>query len=118
MAQSDLDKFMKAFEEKNTSMDYYILMSAEGIPFKSSITDNAQVVKIAGLLFDFVIFAKRTFDDLKRDKNSNNMEQKNLTLRMRLKNGEEYIIIQDGDLYLICKQICKITEAAAEPEKK
>ena len=115
MALSDLDKSMKAFEERNTSMDYYILMSAEGIPFKSSLADNTQVVKIAGLLFDFIIYAKRTFDDLKKPSSNDN---KNMTIRMRLKNGEEYIVIQEGDLYLICKQICKVTEAPAEPEKK
>ena len=27
MAQSELDKLLKAFEDKNTSMDFYILMS-------------------------------------------------------------------------------------------
>ena len=35
MAQSELDKLLKAFEEK-----------------------NAQVVKIAGLLFDFILYQK------------------------------------------------------------
>ena len=59
MAQSELDKLLKAFEEKNTSMDYYILMSSEGIPFKSNIDDNPTVVKIAGLLFDFILYSKR-----------------------------------------------------------
>ena len=37
MAQSELDKLLKAFEDKNTSMEYYILMSIDGIPFKSNI---------------------------------------------------------------------------------
>ena len=41
MAQSELDKLLKAFEEKNTSMEFYILVSSEGIPFKSNIEDNA-----------------------------------------------------------------------------
>ena len=39
-------------------MDYYILMSSEGIPFKTNIENNAQVVKIAGLLFDFILYSK------------------------------------------------------------
>ncbi len=43
MAQSELDKLLKAFEEKNTSMDYYILMSSEGIPFKTNIENNLKL---------------------------------------------------------------------------
>ena len=69
MAQSELDKLLKAFEEKNTSMDYYILMSSEGIPFKTNIENNAQVVKIAGLLFDFIYIPKELWMILKRQMN-------------------------------------------------
>lgn len=116
MAQSELDKLLKAFEEKNTSMDYYILMSLEGIPFKSNIDDNQTVVKIAGLLFDFILYSKRTLDDLKKTNES--MGNRNLTIRMRLKSGEELIIVQEGEFYLITKQICKVTDAPPEPEKK
>ena len=116
MAQSELDKLLKAFEEKNTSMDYYILMSSEGIPFKSNIDDNPTVVKIAGLLFDFILYSKRTLDDLK--KTNEPMANRNLTIRMRLKNGEELVIVQEGEFYLITKQICKVPEAPPEPEKK
>ena len=65
MAQSELDKLLKAFEEKNTSMEYYILCSSEGIPFKSNLENNAQIVKITGLLFDLILYSKRTLDDLK-----------------------------------------------------
>ena len=43
MAQSELDKLLKAFEDKNTSMEYYILMSIDGIPFKSNIEKNSEV---------------------------------------------------------------------------
>ena len=46
------------------------------------------------------------------------MANRNLTIRMRLKNGEELIIVQEGEFYLITKQICKVTEAPPEPEKK
>ena len=42
----------------------------------------------------------------------------NLTLRMRLKNGEELIVVQQNEYYLISKQICKIVEVPAEGEKK
>ena len=42
----------------------------------------------------------------------------NLTLRMRLKNGEEIIVVQQNEYYLISKQICKIVDAGAEGEKK
>ena len=48
MAQSELGKLLKAFEDKNTSMEYYILMSIDGIPFKSNIEKNSDVVRIAG----------------------------------------------------------------------
>ena len=117
MAQSELDKLLKAFEEKNTSMDYYILMSQEGIPYKTNIENNAQVVKIAGLVHDFILYSKRTLDELKKTNEPGNAN-KNMTIRMRLKSGEEIIAVQEADNYLITKQICKITEAPAEPEKK
>lgn len=117
MAQSELDKLLKAFEEKNTSMDYYILMSSEGIPFKTNIENNAQLVKIAGLLLDFILYSKRTLDDLKKT-NELGQANKNLTIRMRLKSGEELVIVQEGEFYLITKQICKITEASVEQERK
>jgi len=116
MAQSELDKLLKAFEEKNTSMEYYILMSSEGIPFKSNIENNAQVVKLAGLVFDLILYSKRTLEDLKKVNEPG--VNKNLTLRMRLKNGEELIIVQQNEFYLISKQICKIVDAPTEPEKK
>lgn len=116
MAQSELDKNLKGFEDKNTSMDYYILMNYEGIPFKSNIEKNSEVVKIAGLVFDLILFSKRTLDSIK--KTSEPGENKNLTMRMRLKNGEEIIVVQEGEFYLITKQICKIVDAPSEPEKK
>ena len=37
---------------------------------------------------------------------------------MRLKSGEELIIVQQNEFYLITKQICKITDAPTELEKK
>ena len=83
MAQSELDKLLKAFEEKNTSMEFYILVSSEGIPFKSNIEDNAFVVKLTGLLFDLILYSKRTLDDLKKVNEPG--VNKNLTIRMRLK---------------------------------
>ena len=116
MAQSELDKLLKAFEEKNTSMEFYILCSSEGIPFKSNLENNAQIVKITGLLFDLILYSKRTLDDLKKVNEPG--VNKNLTIRMRLKSGEELIIVQQNEFYLITQQLCKITDAPAEPEKK
>ena len=109
MAQSELDKLLKAFEDKNTSMEYYILMSIEGIPFKSNIERNSDVVRIAGLLFDLILYSKKVLEDLKKVNEQGVHE--NLTLRMRLKNGEEIIIVQQNEYYLISKQICKIVDA-------
>lgn len=118
MAQSELDKLLKAFEEKNTSMEFYILMSSEGIPFKSNIVEQTTVVKIAGLIYDLILYAKRTLDDLKKTNVPQPGQSPNGTMRMRLKNGEEIIVVQEGDIYLISKQICKLAEQLEEPEKK
>jgi hypothetical protein len=74
------------------------------------------VIKIAGLVFDFILYSKKTLDDLK--KQGEPTINKNLSIRMRLKNGEELIVVQEGEFYLITKQICKVTEAPPEPEKK
>ena len=37
---------------------------------------------------------------------------------MRLKNGEEIIVLQQNEYYLITKQICKIVDTGADAEKK
>ena len=66
MAQSELDKLLKAFEDKNTSMEYYILMSIDGIPFKSNIEKNSEVVRIVGLIFDLILYSKKIIEDLKK----------------------------------------------------
>ena len=116
MAQSELDKLLKAFEDKNTSMEYYILMSIDGIPFKSNIETNSDVVRIAGLIFDLILFSKKVLEDLKKVNEPGVND--NLTLRMRLKNGEELIVVQQNEFYLISKQICKIVDAPPEGEKK
>ena len=116
MAQSELDKLLKAFEDKNTSMEYYILMSIDGIPFKSNIEKNSEVVRIAGLIFDLILYSKKTLEDLKKS-NEQGLNE-NLTLRMRLRNGEEIIVVQQNEYYLISKQICKIVDSNAEAEKK
>ena len=116
MAQSELDKLLKAFEDKNTSMESYILMSIDGIPFKSNIEKNSEVVRITGLIFDLILYSKKILDDLKKVNEPGTND--NLTLRMRLKNGEEIIVVQQNEYYLLTKQICKIVEAPAEGEKK
>ena len=116
MAQSELDKLLKAFEDKNTSMEYYILMSIDGIPFKSNIEKNSEVVRITGLLFDLILYSKKILEDLKKVNEPGVND--NLTLRMRLKNGEELIVVQQNEYYLLSKQICKIVEVPPEAEKK
>ena len=115
MAQSELDKLLKAFEDKNTSMEFYILMSLDGIPFKSNIEKNSEIVRVAGLIFDLILYSKKILEDLKKVNEPGN---DNLTLRMRLKNGEEIIVVQQNEYYLLSKQICKIVDAPPEGEKK
>ena len=97
-------------------MEYYILMSIDGIPFKSNIEKNSEVVRIAGLIFDLILYSKKIIEDLKKT-NEQGLNE-NLTLRMRLKNGEEIIVVQQNEYYLISKQICKIVDASPEAEKK
>ena len=46
-------------------------------------------MKYAGLIYDLVLFSKRTLDDFKKTPNHGNF-----TLRMRLKNGKEIIVVQ------------------------
>ena len=91
-------------------------MSIDGIPFKSNIEKNSEVVCVAGLIFDLILYSKKILEDLK--KTNEQGVNDNLTLRMRLKNGEEIIVVQQNEYYLISKQICKIVEAPAEGEKK
>ena len=88
---TESDKFLKAFEEQNTSIDSYIIMTNEGVPFKynpNNIT-HQDAVKICGLIFELAYFSKKTFDDFKRTPNYGN-----ITLRMRLKTGLEIIVVQ------------------------
>ena len=51
-------------------------------------------------------------------KKTNDSSDDNLTMRMRLKNGEELIVVQQNEYYLISKQICKIVDAPTEGDKK
>ena len=37
---------------------------------------------------------------------------------MRLRNGEEIIVVQKNEYYLVSKQICKIVDPAPETDKK
>ncbi len=81
-------------------------MSIDGIPFKSNIEKNSDVVRIAGLMFDLILYSKKILEDLKKvnDQGVND----NLTLRMRLRNGEELIVVQQNEYYLISKQILSL----------
>jgi hypothetical protein len=82
-------------------MEFYILMSIYGIPFKSDIEKNSEVVHLSGLKFDLIIYSKKILEDLKKI-NEQGVND-NLTLRMRLKNGEELIVVQQNEYYLISK---------------
>jgi hypothetical protein len=71
------------------------LLSSEGVPFKyNSSLSHPEAVKIAGLIYDLILFSKRTLDDLKRSGSGGN-----ITLRMRLKSGEEFIVVQGKKIY-------------------
>ena len=65
------------------------------VPFKFSISslEYPMAVKYAGLIYDLMLFTKKTFDDFKKSPNSGNV-----ILRIRLKNGKEFIISQ-GNKY-------------------
>ena len=120
MAQlTESDKLLNQFEGQNGSIEYYILVTSEGIPFKYSqsiASDKSQdnqdsnvnpnyieAVKIAGLVSDLINYTKRTIEDLKRGNTGN------ICIRLRLKDGKEIIVQQEQDFYMITKQVCKVT---------
>ena len=118
MAQlTESDKLLTKFEAENGSVEYYILMTSTGIPFKFSqsiVQDKGldkeetvnpnyvEAVKICGLFMDLILYSKRTIEDLKKN------SQGNVLLSLRLKDGKEFIVQQEQDFYLITKQVCKI----------
>lgn len=65
-------------------------MSSEGVPFKYNPNlTHQEAVSIAGLIYDLILYSKRTIDEMVKKPSPSNM-----TLRMRLKNGEEIIVSQ------------------------
>jgi hypothetical protein len=68
-----------------------------GVPFKYNINNisHQEAVKYAGLVFDLILFSKRTLDDLKKTPHHGNM-----TLRLRLKNGSEIIVVQGKKFFI------------------
>ncbi len=82
-----------------------------------------EAVKYAGLIYDLILFSKRTLDDFKKTPNYGY-----ITLRMRLKNGKEIIVVQgtriffinnlEGEYYLISIQVCKITPELQQLQEK
>jgi len=61
------------------------------VPFKYNVNNISQqdAVKYAGLVYDLILFSKKTLDDFKGTPHYGNMK-----LRMRLKNGKEIIVVQ------------------------
>ena len=127
MAQlSESDKLLAAFESQNGSVEYWIMVTSEGVPFKFSqsiIIDKgnelkseadiqnrnySESVKISGLVSDLINYSKRVIDDLKKGNTGN------ICIRLRMRDGKEYIIQQEQDFFLITKQVCK---TIVEPEE-
>jgi hypothetical protein len=77
------------FETANTSVESYVLLTSEGVPFKFSGLSHQEAVRYAGLIYDLILYSKKTIDDFKRTPNHGNM-----ALRLRLKNGTEIIVVQ------------------------
>ena len=59
-----------------------------------------EAVKYTGLLYDLVLFSKKSLDDLKKGEHTKNdhSKEKNpqFSMRLRLKNGIEMMVVQ-GD---------------------
>ena len=101
---TESDKALNLFEGTNTSLVTYILVTSEGVPFKyNGNVTYQEAVKLAGLMIDLIHYTKRTIEDLKKGNTGN------ICLRMRLKSGEEYIIQQEQDFFLLTLQMCKGT---------
>jgi hypothetical protein len=62
-----------------------------------------EAVKYTGLLYDLVLFSKKSLDDLKKGEYTKNdhSKEKNpqFSMRLRLKNGIEMMIVQ-GDQFI------------------
>jgi len=128
MAQlTESDKLLNAFETSNSSVEFWILVTSEGVPFKHSSSivfdknlaekseqdiqsrNYSEAVKIAGLFSDLINYTKRTIEDFKKGQSGN------ICIRLRLSDGKEIIVQQEQDFFLITKQVCK---AAPEEEVK
>jgi hypothetical protein len=86
-----------------------------GIPFHHSEgLSYTEAVRYAGLISDILLLTKKTLDTFKTiPPNTGNM-----TMRFRLTNGKEIIIVQEQDLYLLTIQICKVLPEDMEEDKK
>lgn len=103
---SESDKYLKLYEDRNSSLVSYILVTPEGVPYKTSLPRYEDAVKYTGLFFDLISYAKKVFDELKRSSSYD----KNMTLRLRLTDGYEYIVTSENDYFLISIQMCKQIE--------
>lgn len=127
--QTESDKLLNSFETTNTSIEFWILVTSEGVPFKysSSIVfdknlaekseqdaqnkNYMEAVRIAGLVSDLINYTKRTIEDFKKGQTGN------ICIRLRLKDDKEIIIQQEQDFYLITKQVCKTVVDEVEQSK-
>jgi hypothetical protein len=112
MAQlTESDKALNAYESKNTSLESYILVTSEGVPFKFAGVKHEEAIKYSGLMYDLIHYSKRILEDLKKGNSGN------ISLRLRLKDGHEYIIQQELDFFLITVQMCKAVIEEEQPNK-
>lgn len=56
-----------------------------------------EAVKYTGLIYDLVLFTKKSLDDLKKNDQKNDYSKEkfpNFSMRLRMKHGVEVIVIQ------------------------
>ena len=101
------------FQSQNGSAEAYILITSEGIkkelkikifkiyiavPIKFDGLSYQEAVKYTGLIYDLVLFCKKSLDDLKKTDHGKNDYSKDknsqFSMRLRLKHGLEIIIVQ------------------------
>lgn len=102
MAQlTESDKALASFESKNSSLESYVLVTSEGVPFKYSGVKPEEGIKYAALMYDLINYTKRVLEDLKKGNSGN------ICIRLRLKDGHEYVVQQEQDFFMITIQMCK-----------
>ena len=109
---TESDKLLVSFEAKNQSLESFVLVTSEGVPFKYSGLKDEEATKLAGLMYDLMHFSKRTLEDFKKGNLGN------ICIRLRLTDGHEYIVKQEQDFFLVTVQLCKQSSNEDEPAIK